>query len=118
MSRTAAEGNSPISLAPGADKTPWIAALKVWLAVGSAVLICFPAARTIDPWFGWLPFWLVVAPTIDLLVLRRRWLAIDAARWLARLRQRRRRSRRQAAPLHRAGIRRQRRKNIETHGIR
>jgi hypothetical protein len=116
MSSTAAARNSS-TIVPIND-TPWVTSLQAWLVIGSGVLICVPAARGIDPWFGWLPFWLVVAPAIDLFVLRRGWLATDAARWVERFRQRRRRSRRQAAPLRRAGVRHFRRTNHETHGIR
>jgi len=54
---------------------PWQAALTVWLALGAAALLLVPTWRGIDPWLGWLPFWLVVAPAIDLAVLRRRWIA-------------------------------------------
>jgi hypothetical protein len=82
---------------------PWQAALVVWLLLGAAALLLVPSWRGIDPWFGWLPFWLVVAPAIDLAVLRRGWIAacvrgaceLAVRRWRAR--------RRQARPL---GVRR------------
>lgn len=81
------------------DFAPWQAALVTWLAVGCAALLLVPALRGVDPWFGWLPFWLVVAPAVDLAVLRRRWLvarvrgAADAWRRQQTVR------RRQAKPL-------------------
>jgi hypothetical protein len=83
------------------DFAPWTTALQVWLLLGSAALICLPELRGTDPWFGWLPFWLIVAPAIDLAVLRRRWL-LDRGRYcLARVLQWRRSLRPQARPLRR-----------------
>ncbi|HET7065224.1 MAG TPA: hypothetical protein VFI49_13205 [Rudaea sp.] len=49
---------------------PWVIALSCWLVAGVAALICVPELRGSDPLFGWLPFWLIVAPAIDLAVLR------------------------------------------------
>lgn len=78
---------------------PWQAALGVWLALGAAALLFVPDLRGTDPWFGWLPFWLVVAPAIDLAVLRRR----QGLAWLragvCALREHRHAHRRQASPL-------------------
>jgi len=88
-----------------ATDAPWIAALQVWFVVGCAALLCFPALRGMDAWFGWMPFWLVVAPAIDLIALRRRRLARNAGNWLADLRQHRRSGRRQATPLRRRSAR-------------
>jgi hypothetical protein len=82
------------------DMAPWIAALSSWLVVGCAALICVPALRGSDPLFGWLPFWLVVAPAIDLAVLRRHRLMACAQDLLARV-SRRRRLVRQARPVRR-----------------
>ena len=84
---------------------PWFAALRVWLVAGCAACLLIPDARGVDAWFGWLPFWLIVAPALDLVVLRHRQLAGHAkarelAAWLARL-ARRRAARRQARPLPR-----------------
>ena len=90
-----------------ADFAPWIAALRGWLVVGSVAIAVLPEARGVDPWVGWLPFWLVVAPALDLVVLRRRRLARGASAWLARI-ARRRTWHRQARPLQRHGPRRRR----------
>ncbi|HEY2397263.1 MAG TPA: hypothetical protein VGH81_14975 [Rudaea sp.] len=90
-----------------ASSTPWewIAALQVWLTLGVAAVVCFPVLRDIDPTFGWLPFWLVVTPAIDLAFLRRRqigtWMRISLSRYRTR-----RVPRRQARSWHRRGERR------------
>src|SRR5512141_3299226 len=82
------------------DMAPWIIALSCWLVAGCAALVCVPALRGSDPLFGWLPFWLVVAPAIDLAVLRRRSLLARAQELFARIGHRRRPAR-QAKPLRR-----------------
>jgi len=78
------------------DMSPWILALSCWLICGIAALICVPELRGSDPLFGWLPFWLIVAPAIDLAVLRRRSLIAHAQELLARVSRRRTRPPRQA----------------------
>ena len=85
---------------PADDMTPWIIALSFWLVAGCAALICVPALRGSDPVFGWLPFWLIIAPAIDLAVLRRHSLLAHTHELLARV-GRRRRTARQARPLRR-----------------
>ena len=74
-----------------APSTPWewMAALQVWLTLGVAAVVCFPVLRDIDPTFGWLPFWLVVAPAIDLAFLRRNRIAAWMRSGLTRYRTRR-----------------------------
>ena len=64
-------------------------ALWIWLALGVAAMLLIPHLRGNDPMFGWLPFWLVVAPLIDLAVLRRSWLAATSRTFLVRSRRRR-----------------------------
>src|SRR6478736_2086498 len=76
---------------------PWVLALTCWLIAGLAALICVPELRGSSPLFGWLPFWLVVAPAIDLAVLRRRHLVARIRELLVRV-SRRRRTTRQAKP--------------------
>jgi len=94
----------------------WIKALQLWLLAGAALVIFVPSLRGIDPWFGWLPFWLIVAPAIDLIVLRRTRVAANVGTLLARLRQRRRAARRQARPLlRRMRTHRALRKSAQTH---
>jgi hypothetical protein len=82
------------------DMAPWSIALWCWFIVGCAALLCIPALRAYDPLVGWLPYWLVIAPAIDLAVLRRRSLIALAHDLLARV-NRRRRTARQAKPLRR-----------------
>ena len=65
-------------------------ALWIWLALGVAAEMLFPNLRSSDPRFGWLPFWFVVAPLIDLAILRRCWLAKTSRALLVRMRRRRR----------------------------
>jgi len=75
----------------GAGKALWI-----WLALGIAAELLFPSLRSSDPRFGWLPFWFIVAPLIDLAILRRCWLAQTSRALLVHMRHRRRRARPQA----------------------
>lgn len=71
-------------------------ALWTWFACGFAALLLFPELRGRGQWFGWLPFWLVVAPLIDLAVIRRDWLVATSRAVLVRARRRRRRVPQQA----------------------
>jgi hypothetical protein len=65
-------------------------ALWIWLALGVAAELLFPDLRSSDPRFGWLPFWFIVAPLIDLAILRRCWLAQASRALFVRARHRRR----------------------------
>ena len=96
--------------AAAADLSGWIAALRLWLVLGCLATACFPALRGVDPWFGWLPFWFVVAPALDLAVLRRRQIAARSAALIVRFRQRVR-WRRQARPERRHNVRTRRRRS-------
>jgi hypothetical protein len=87
--------------APVDDMSPWVRGLSCWLIAGVAALVCVPELRGSDPLVGWLPFWLIVAPGIDLAVLRRRSLIARTRELLARFSRRRSRPMRQAAPLRR-----------------
>jgi len=89
--------------------TPWTSALLCWLGCGVAAVALFPALRGVDPWFGWLPFWLIVAPSIDLLALRHRWITQRLRAGVSGFESRRRRMRRQAQPMQRRVRRQQRR---------
>lgn len=57
-----------------------------WLAIGLLLVALFPAARGYSAAIGWLPFWLLAAPTSALCVLHRRhfsdWLAAARSRIL------------------------------------
>jgi len=70
-------------------------ALCTWVAGGLLALLLFPPLRERSDWFGWLPFWLVLVPLLDLALLEHLRLmslprAIGAAIVQARARQRRR----------------------------
>jgi hypothetical protein len=80
---------------------PWTGALLCWLVTGAVALVLFPALRGVDPWFGWMPFWLIVAPLIDLVALRHRWITARLRAGVSGLESRRRRARRQARPTQR-----------------
>jgi hypothetical protein len=71
------------------DMSPWVFALSCWLITGVVALICVPELRGSDPMFGWLPFWLIGAPAIDLAVLRRRSLIARTRQLLMRVGRRR-----------------------------
>jgi hypothetical protein len=83
---------------------PWDAVLQCWLGAGLLAVVAFPTLRGVDPTIGWLPFWLVLAPALDLAVLRRGRIASAFRAALSRLARLRRSSRRQARPLHASRI--------------
>lgn len=65
---------SPTSSRPAMTRPP-IGGLVAWLAIGIGVLLLVPLARG-DRFFGaTLPFWLVVAPLVDLGWIERRRIA-------------------------------------------
>lgn len=70
-----------------------------WLLLGALAWLCIPALRGVHPLVGWMPFWLLAAPLIDLAVLRWQWLAATARMILAHTRRRRRATARQARKL-------------------
>ena len=72
--------------------------LWIWLAAGAVAYLLFPPLRSRDPLLGWLPFWLIAAPLIDLLFLNRMRVLAAACALLVR-RARRRRPLRQARRL-------------------
>ncbi len=49
--------------------------LRRWLLLGGLILLVLPAARGSHPWLGWLPYWLVIAPSLSLALLHRARLA-------------------------------------------
>jgi hypothetical protein len=82
------------------------AALWTWFACGVIALMLFPELRGRAQFVGWLPFWLVIAPLIDLAIMRREWLAATSRVFLVRARRRRRAVPRQAQRLrHRRAVR-------------
>ena len=85
-----------IRATPGSTVT---AALWVWFVFGALAFACIPALRGRDPFWGWLPFWCVVAPLLDLGVLHRHQLLARSQAFLARRMQRRRRAGQQARRL-------------------
>jgi len=80
-----------------------------WFGIGALALLLFPPLREHDATFGWLPFWLVIAPLLDLALLHRSRLTAMSFALLVRARHRRRPPRRQArrrrAPPRRAHLR-------------
>jgi hypothetical protein len=46
-------------------------ALWSWLVFGAVVIALIPQARGMQSMIGWLPFWLVVAPLLDLVFVHR-----------------------------------------------
>jgi hypothetical protein len=74
--------------------------LWAWLAAGALACLVFPPLRAHDALFGWLPFWLVAAPLIDLVLLHREPM-LEATRTFLVRRARRRRPSRQARRLRR-----------------
>jgi hypothetical protein len=102
MTATPSQAGSNRAPSPARE---WIAALQVWLLLGVAAVACFPVLREVDPLFGWLPFWLVVAPAIDLAFLRRERIVAWMRSGMARYRTRRV-PRRQARSWRRRGERR------------
>jgi hypothetical protein len=82
--------NQPQSSAAAvATAPPLRAALWIWFACGLMALLAFPSLRGSSATIGWLPFWLVIAPLIDLVLLRRPWLAVASRAFLVRARRRR-----------------------------
>ena len=78
----------------GSDAVLW-----AWFALGALAFASVPALRMRDPFWGWLPFWLLVAPLLDLLLLNRCRLAATSRALLVRVRRRRRPARQQATRL-------------------
>lgn len=52
-----------------------VRALWQWLVTGALALLFIPALRGDSAWFGPVPYWLVLAPAVSLLVLHRHTLA-------------------------------------------
>jgi hypothetical protein len=93
MQRSRRVYHSQTSITGNAAASPVRAALWVWFACGLVALLAFPSLRGSSATIGWLPFWLVVAPLIDLALLRRHWLSVASREFLVRARRRRRPSR-------------------------
>ena len=64
-------------------------ALWCWLVFGVVVMALIPQARGMQSMVGWLPFWLVIAPLLDLAFFHRQRL-LSASRALVSARRRRR----------------------------
>ena len=48
------------------DVAAFDALLLHWLVLGVLILLLLPLAHWHNPWIGWLPFWLVLAPGLAL----------------------------------------------------
>lgn len=57
-----------------------------WLVLGCVAVLTVPALRGTSTWFGWLPFWLVLMPAAECLLLRWRPLLAASRKRLARVR--------------------------------
>lgn len=62
-------------------------ALWCWLVFGAVVVALIPQARGMQSAVGWLPFWLVIAPLLDLVFVHRQRL-LSASRALVSARRR------------------------------
>jgi hypothetical protein len=103
MQRSRHFKQSQMSIAGNVATSPLRTALWVWFACGLMALLAFPSVRGSSPMIGWLPFWLVIAPLIDLALLRPHWLATTSRAFLVSAR-RRRRPARQARRLQRRRV--------------
>jgi hypothetical protein len=78
--------------------------LLAWIVLGLIVLASFPIARGNAMFGATLPFWLIVAPALDLAWLTRHHAIADLRRWTKSLRGvRTRRSRRKTMALRGSG---------------
>ncbi|MBB5209609.1 hypothetical protein [Chiayiivirga flava] len=66
--------------------TPW---LLRWLAFGAVGALLSPALRGYNVYVGWLPFWLLAAPIVLLMLVHRDRLAAALSVFLVRSRRRR-----------------------------
>ena len=103
MQRSRRFNQTQFSVAGNAATPPLRAALWAWVACGLMALLAFPSLRGSSATIGWLPFWLVIAPLIDLALLRRHWLVATSRAFLVSAR-RRRRPARQARRLQRRRV--------------
>jgi hypothetical protein len=76
-------------------------ALWCWLVFGAVAMILIPQARGMQSLVGWLPFWLVVAPLLDLAFVHRHGLLSTSRAVLVRGARRRRRPSIQAKSVRR-----------------
>jgi hypothetical protein len=97
----------PNAAAPTPRADLRLAALRLWLSAGIALLLLVPVEAWYHPGIGWLPYWWVMAPAIGLAWLRcSQWLPLAQA-WLAPSSLRRaapRRARRRAAARSRPRV--------------
>ncbi len=77
----------PIRVPAAPTAHPLRPLLLHWLSLGLLAVLLLPAARGQHLLLGWLPYWLVVAPALSLLVLdRHRWTAALAGYLVGRRR--------------------------------
>lgn len=75
----------PISAFSGTELALWC-----WLVFGAVTMALIPQARGMQSLVGWMPFWLVVAPLLDLAFVHRHRLLSTSRAVLVRARRRRR----------------------------
>jgi hypothetical protein len=71
--------------------------LNAWAAIGTLGLLLIPPGIWHNTYFGWLPYWLLVAPCISLVLLHRQSIAAALSAFLVRGRRRRKPSMRRQA---------------------
>ncbi|MCI1711030.1 MAG: hypothetical protein LKM32_01715 [Chiayiivirga sp.] len=62
--------------------------LCAWIALGTLILLLFPATQGHHPTLGWIPYWLVLAPGLSLALSRRHALTAAMSATYARARRR------------------------------
>ena len=77
----------PVSEYSGTELALWC-----WFAFGAVAVALIPQARGMQSAVGWLPFWLVIAPLLDLALVHRQQLLSTSRALLVRARRRRRSS--------------------------
>jgi hypothetical protein len=75
----------PVSAFSGTELALWC-----WLVFGAVAMALIPQARGMQSMVGWMPFWLVVAPLLDLAFVHRDRLLSTSRAVLVRARRRRR----------------------------
>jgi hypothetical protein len=75
---------------PVTDYSATELALWSWFVFGAVVIALIPQARGMQSSIGWLPFWLVVAPLLDLAFVHRHRLLSTSRSLLVQARRRQR----------------------------
>jgi hypothetical protein len=79
----------PIDPVSSGAHDPRLALLRAWLSLGVLGLVLLPPSEWHNAWVGWLPYWLLIAPSISLGLLHRHRLAAALVAFLVCDRRRR-----------------------------